>query len=268
MNDTPGAGRRILLVDDDRTILRLLTVTLQKRGYEVVTAADGEQGLEAAKSARPHLVISDVMMPNVDGWTFIKRLRSLPEFAMVPVIFLTALDSSENRILGFRLGADDYMPKPISPEELGLRVAKALRQGSQLQTTMVEQTRRAPAFQGTLDQVGLPSLLTLLEMERKSGVLHLAGRGGEGARLVLRDGHIVWARFDGRESPRNEAAVYALLCWTAGSFEFDASGQGQAVPVEIHASTTYLLLEGARLSDEAGRDEGHGLVDDVFGRED
>src|SRR6185436_12712772 len=118
---------RILVVDDDAWILRMVTTVLEKRGYEIITAHDGEEGFKIALARVPDLVISDVMMPRMDGWTLVKALRSKPEFAFVPVIFLTALGTDEDRIKGFRLGADDYLPKPFRFEELDLRVANALR---------------------------------------------------------------------------------------------------------------------------------------------
>src|SRR5687768_10149664 len=119
---------RILVVDDDAWILRMVTTVLEKRGYDIQVAKDGEEGLERAQRDRPDLIITDVMMPKLDGWALVKKLRSTPELAFVPVIFLTALGSEEDRIRGFRLGADDYLAKPFRFEELDLRVAKALRQ--------------------------------------------------------------------------------------------------------------------------------------------
>src|SRR5262245_1192820 len=82
------AAPRILVVDDDAWILRMVTTVLEKRGYEVVVARDGEDGLKKAEADLPDLVITDVMMPRLDGWTLVRKLRSKPEFAFVPVIFL------------------------------------------------------------------------------------------------------------------------------------------------------------------------------------
>lgn len=116
----------ILVADDDPPFLRLMMVMLQSHGYDVVTAADGEEAWKKAQDVVPDLVLSDVMMPKMDGWTFIERLRALPQFSTLPVLFLTALASEENRLRGFLLGADGYMSKPISPTGLGWRIAKLL----------------------------------------------------------------------------------------------------------------------------------------------
>ena len=129
---------RILVADDDAWILRMVTTVLEKRGYQVETASDGEDALRRALAQRPDLLITDVMMPKMDGWALVKSLRARPESAFVPVIFLTALGTDDDRIRGFRLGADDYLPKPFRFEELDLRVAKTLRR-----TIALEQTTRS-----------------------------------------------------------------------------------------------------------------------------
>src|SRR4051812_5717136 len=109
---------RILIVDDDPWILRMVSTLLEKKGYQILTASDGEEGLLRADQVKPDLIITDVMMPRMDGWTMVKHLRARPDLSMIPVIFLTALGGEEDRIKGFRLGADDYLPKPFRFEEL------------------------------------------------------------------------------------------------------------------------------------------------------
>ncbi len=253
---------RILVADDDAWILRMVTTVLEKRGYVVETASDGEEALEKAVATKPDLVVTDVMMPNMDGWALIKALRARPEFAFVPVIFLTALGSDDDRIRGFRLGADDYLPKPFRFEELDLRVAKTLKQ-SEMVEKMARERLDAPGsagnagkdegagLAGDLAQVGLSALLVLLEMERKSGILiiHTEDDGGMTGRMFLRDGRLLQARIDGRKDPVNEECVYAILGWRAGTFEFNQSDVD--MQPEIEGSTTHLLLEGARRMDEA-----------------
>src|SRR5687767_8554144 len=159
------AAPRILVVDDDAWILRMVTTVLEKRGYEILVAHDGEEGLHRAVADRPDLVITDVMMPKMDGWTLVKTLRSKAEFALVPVIFLTALGADEDRIRGFRLGADDYLPKPFRFEELDLRVAKTLRRSPAFVSSTREQAGLT-TLRGALGHVGLPAPLVLVEMER------------------------------------------------------------------------------------------------------
>src|SRR5262249_9607329 len=117
----------VLVADDDAWILRMVATVLEKRGYSVETAVDGEDALHRALARTPDLLITDVMMPRMDGWSLVRNLRAHSALALLPVIFLTALSSEDDRIRGFRLGADDYVTKPFRFEELDLRVAKTLR---------------------------------------------------------------------------------------------------------------------------------------------
>jgi CheY-like chemotaxis protein len=279
---------RILVADDDAWILRMVTTVLKKRGYEVDTAPDGEQAYERALSNPPDLLITDVMMPNVDGWTLVKRMREHPVLRDVPVIFLTALSSDDDRIHGFRLGADDYLPKPFRFEELDLRVARTLRrtlpQPAPPQVAITPPpTPPAPshtgdeaasgletALAGDLSEIGLPMLLTMLEMEHKSGILELTHEQEGVAELYLKRGRVVHATLDytpGGEDDKAPAAgdegdegdelswgvedaecVYYLLKWAEGRFEFKPGEV--ATEDRVGASTTQLLMEGARRLDE------------------
>jgi DNA-binding response OmpR family regulator len=143
---------RILVADDDAWILRMVTTVLKKRGYEVDTAPDGEQAYERALSNPPDLLITDVMMPNVDGWTLVKRMREHPVLRDVPVIFLTALSSDDDRIHGFRLGADDYLPKPFRFEWRGPCDARCRRR--RRPRSRSPRHRRRPITRSTTRPVG------------------------------------------------------------------------------------------------------------------
>jgi two-component system OmpR family response regulator len=119
---TPG---RLLVVDDEKTILELLSGSLRLAGFEVTTAASGTEAVRAASSRRPDLVLLDVMMPDGDGFEALRRMRSAG--IEVPVIFLTARDEEPDRVNGFDLGADDYVTKPFSLNELLGRIRAVLR---------------------------------------------------------------------------------------------------------------------------------------------
>lgn len=255
---------RILVVDDDAWILRMVTTVLEKRGYIVETACDGEEAFEKAVESPPNLLITDVMMPNMDGWSLVKALRGRPEFAFVPVIFLTALTSDDDRIRGFRLGADDYLPKPFRFEELDLRVAKTLQRMQVLEAAArqkINASEKAPSatngkpnnadLTGNLSHVGISSLLVLMDMERKTGVLTVTRKGTESvtAKLFLRKGSPIAAEIVDLDEPRNELAIYFILEWTEGTFAFRAKEVVR--DAEIDSSTTALLMEGARRIDES-----------------
>jgi DNA-binding response OmpR family regulator len=242
---------RVLIADDDAWILRMVSTVLEKRGYVVETATDGEDAYTRALKNPPDLVITDVMMPRMDGWSLVRALRARPEMGLLPVIFLTALSSDDDRIRGFRLGADDYVPKPFRFEELDLRVARVLKRTQ----TMVADTRDQlgnPGLKGDLSQVGLSALLTLIEFERKTGMLTLRNAGNRGAQVLVRDGRVVHARLEDAPDPVDVPCIYHLLTWTGGTFEFltcDVEG-----PDRVQTATMHLLMEGARLLDEANRD--------------
>jgi len=115
---------RILVVDDEASIRRILETRLKMVGYEVITAADGEEAVEAYQKHNPDLVILDVMMPKMDGYGVTREIRKTSE---TPIIILTALGDVSERITGLELGADDYVIKPFSPKELEARVKAVLR---------------------------------------------------------------------------------------------------------------------------------------------
>lgn len=117
-------SKKILIVDDEPRYLRLLEANLRTEGYEVVTAQDGLQALEAFSSQLIDLVLLDVMMPRMDGFAATQRIR---EFSNVPIIILTAKGEEQDRVRGLDLGADDYMVKPFSATELLARVRAVLR---------------------------------------------------------------------------------------------------------------------------------------------
>ncbi|MFI6870484.1 response regulator transcription factor [Nocardia sp. NPDC050406] len=116
---------RILVVDDEPMIVELLAVSLRFQGFEVATAGSGAEGLDRAKGFRPDALIVDVMMPGMDGFGLLRRLRA--DGIDAPVLFLTARDDVEDKITGLTLGADDYVTKPFSLEEVVARLRVILR---------------------------------------------------------------------------------------------------------------------------------------------
>lgn len=120
-------SQRILVVDDDPQIVRLVRSYLEQAGYQVLTAADGEAALQMLRSERPDLMILDVMLPGRDGWEIIHLVRGDAQLASMPIIMLTARIEDTDRIVGLELGADDYMTKPFNPREVLARVRAVLR---------------------------------------------------------------------------------------------------------------------------------------------
>ena len=122
--ETPTA--RVLVADDEPHLLRLVKFRLEREGYEVLTATDGESALKVAREERPDLCVLDVMMPKRSGFDVLRELRSDDGFAGMKVIMLTARAQDRDVDVGFWLGADDYITKPFSPQELRVRIGAHL----------------------------------------------------------------------------------------------------------------------------------------------
>src|ERR1700688_227493 len=118
---------RILVIDDDQAIAELVKVNLELSGHQVVTANDGIKGLALAQQNQPDLIILDIMMPDLDGFTVCQRLRQNPATNNIPVLMLTALGMTKDKVTGFDSGADDYLVKPFEIPELQVRIRALLR---------------------------------------------------------------------------------------------------------------------------------------------
>ncbi|MFW6730730.1 MAG: response regulator transcription factor [Synechococcus sp.] len=126
------ASPRVLLVDDEPGLRAAVQAYFEDEGFEVITAVDGAEGWEKAQAELPDVVLSDVMMPRVDGFGLLKQLREDERLGGTPVIFLTAKGMTADRIAGFRAGVDDYIPKPFDPDELVARVRNVVQRQERL----------------------------------------------------------------------------------------------------------------------------------------
>lgn len=136
----PAKKTTVLTADDDPQLLRLVARNLQLEGYDVITASDGKQALEQIETRAPDLVLLDIMMPLLDGFTVCQRTR---EFSNVPIILITARGQDQDKVKGLDLGADDYLTKPFGVEELLARVRAVLRR------TQFTANEHAPALRAT-----------------------------------------------------------------------------------------------------------------------
>ena len=130
---------RILVVDDDRDIVRLVRSYLEKAGYQVLTAYDGESALRVLRTEKPQLLILDLMLPDRDGWDVARMVRSDSNIAATPIIMLTARVEDNDKIVGLEIGADDYITKPFNPREVVARVRALLRRTQLQQESQVPQ---------------------------------------------------------------------------------------------------------------------------------
>lgn len=257
------ASARILLIEPDAETQAAVAAALDGRGYEISKALDGEEGLQNAVTTLPDVIVLSAGAPNLDIPTFVRTLRTRPESALIPVLFIGEQAPIEEQIQGFQLGSDDFLHRPLDPRDVELRIAVANKLRQKAENTLRPKPIDSAdfsspgimtAFRGTLDQIGLPSILSLVDMERKTGMLVLILEPGkEKARLQFVDGRVVRAAYDKRDRPKNAELIYELLGRTEGKFEF------RNVMIEstdeVHSPTAHLLLEGARLIDE-GRHRG------------
>ena len=117
----------ILIVEDEKDIVKMLDYNLKKEGYKTLSAHDGEEGLDLAHKEHPELIILDLMLPGMDGLEVCKALKKENRTAAIPIIMLTAKSQEADKVIGLELGADDYMTKPFSPRELIARIKAVLR---------------------------------------------------------------------------------------------------------------------------------------------
>jgi two-component system alkaline phosphatase synthesis response regulator PhoP len=127
-------SQRVLVVDDEESILELLKYNLEKQGYEVKTALNGGKALDIARKFRPDLILLDIMMPNQDGVETCRQIREIPELAQTFIIFLTARSEEYSEVAAFDVGADDYITKPIKPRALMSRISALFRRDTKKQT--------------------------------------------------------------------------------------------------------------------------------------
>lgn len=120
-------SQRILVVDDDRQIVRLIRSYLEQNGFDTLVAYDGDEALHLIRAEKPDLVVLDLMLPEIDGWEITRIVRSDPSISATPIIMLTARVEDTDRIVGLEMGADDYIPKPFNPREVVARVRAVLR---------------------------------------------------------------------------------------------------------------------------------------------
>jgi len=147
-------SEKILIVDDDPELLRLIAFPLHRAGYETLGATDGEQALAKVRSQKPDLMILDIMLPGLNGIEVCKRLRGQPDTVTLPIIMLSALTSVDDKIKGLDAGADEYLTKPISPKEVVARVRALLERTARLRQVQPREGGTVLGFIGATGGVG------------------------------------------------------------------------------------------------------------------
>ncbi|KAB2880931.1 response regulator [bacterium] len=234
--------KKILIVDDNKTVRTLLSINLRKENFEVLEAENGVEGLEVVNEQLPDLVISDIIMPQMDGFEFCKQVRTTSKVPMVPFMFLTSIDQVATELRGLRTGADDYLIKSnIKKEELVGKVQAMLNKANEYK--QAEQEIQDGLY-GKFSDLSLIDVLQLLIMNKKTGILTIT-RDGEKAELYFDDGRMLHAEY---KKFVGEEAVYNLGEWKEGVFRFERTDVN--VSPTIHTVTMNLLMEYCRITDE------------------
>ncbi|HMR09160.1 MAG TPA: response regulator [Polyangiaceae bacterium] len=242
---SPGTSPDVLdvvVVDDDARWRETAAQPFRQRGDRVRTFSDGLQALAECIEDPPNIILSDVQMPRMDGWQLLRMIRARPALARTPFVFLTSLDGDAERLKGYQLGVDAYVPKPFRAEELLLRVRRLVRQAYAPPSERGHQMLR-----GDLQHVAPAALMSFLAGERKSGQLLLVGE--KVARVLFSEGKPVRAEVEGERMRRtSRAVILELLSWDSG--EFELSEQDVSHVDEVRATVNELVLEHAKLVDE------------------
>jgi len=211
-------ARRVLVIDDDPTALRLISYTLEQEGYDVTTASNGRMGLSQARELRPDVIILDVMMPDLDGFEVSRQLRADPLTAQLPILMLTAKGQVSDKVAGFHAGADDYVVKPADPGELIARVGALMIRASYAQARKA----RVISFVGAKGGVGTTTVAVnvgvhMAKMGRDTAFVELRGSFGTGClHLNLRPRASLGRLFYERENRTSREIVTALMQHTSG----------------------------------------------------
>jgi DNA-binding response OmpR family regulator len=244
--ELPVRRRRLLAVDDNRLILRVIRDFFVPKGWEVTTAENVAVARRALRGAAPDVIVSDILMPEVDGWTFFEDVRKREETASVPFVFLTVERDLPKRLRGLHLGADDYMTKPFAVEELYARIVRLLARSAALKNAGSDGSEALLA--GSVAHLAISDLLQILALNAKDGTVRLHRQDGDG-RIEFVGGRIVDAQVG---SAHGTKALFRMLSWADATFRVMAR-EGEVAETTITAATATVLMEGLVSLDDWAR---------------
>ncbi len=236
-----GKGK-VLIVDDDPKMGKLLKLKLTKAGYETEYFSSGGEALAKIAQVKPHIIISDIQMPEMDGYEFCERLRQDPLTAAIPFIFLSGKTDTSDQLEGLRLGADDYVCKPVKVPFLLERMNKVRERAAKARSF-----KSQADFSGNLAQMNLNDVMQIVESNHKSGELVFLTLDGKTiGKILFNKGNLVNAYLNSLEGTE---AFYSLMGEEEGLFEF--YGRTVDEPEIITITNMAALLQGSRLIDES-----------------
>lgn len=236
-------SKKILIVDDSPVILAMLKDRFEEEGFQVVLARNGIEGLKKAVEEQPDLIISDIIMPHMNGWEFCEHVRANPDTTSIPFIFLTQESEAPSRVKGFSIGADDYITKPFSREEVVMRAkaiikkTEAIREASQRKTELFGSVKALPLF----------DLLQMFSFSKKNCTIKVE-RKTEKGEIYFRTGEIINAKTGEEEGVD---ALYRILSWEDATFTLAPLEENMLnSEKKISKGVDELLLDFARIMDE------------------
>jgi DNA-binding response OmpR family regulator len=240
-----GRAPRLLAVDDNRLILRVIQDFFVPNGWEVFTFESAKAALATLDRTLPDAIVSDILMPELDGWAFFEQVRRRPATAGTPFVFLTVEGELPQRLRGLHLGADDYMTKPFAVEELLARVQKLVEKKEALEAA----SHGGDALlAGSVEHLAISDLLQILSLNGKDGTVQLRQDDAEG-RIEFVAGQIADAEAG---VTRGTKALFRLLGWTEATFRV-LPRRGLLPETTITTSTSNVLMDGLVSLDEWGR---------------
>jgi response regulator RpfG family c-di-GMP phosphodiesterase len=237
---------RLLVVEDEQFMQALIKLHMVNEGFEVVTAENGAAAIKCMKQQKPDLIISDVMMPLMDGLTLCRVIAKDPALKDIPFLLISGNKSLENRVEGLKLGAIDYITKPFDLEELSLKINTILKRDKRIR----KEPDATRGIEGRLEEMPLPEIVQILNLGLKTAQVEIHYEpGGVHGTVYFSRGEI---NFVSTEKCEGEDAFCEMLKWDQGSFKIRHGIQPPSV--NISKSTMGLLMDGMKIIDEENRD--------------
>jgi DNA-binding response OmpR family regulator len=250
----------VLVIEDDEWVSRLLESAIREAGYDVVVCATAKTGLEAAFDQKPDCIVCDIDLPDTDGYSVARHVRTHPSrVSVTPFLFLSGFDDEQSRIEGFHVGADVYITKPFRVDEVVAQIEALVQMATRLRArrdSMLSLPPGAPlatAIEGDLGQMSIATVLTVLEMERRTGTFEVVSKKRR-AHLDIVSGNVMEGTVGGTKVSAL-AALRTMLGWNVGRFSFVPSATRELPAMHGSKSLGAFLIEALRLEDEATRAE-------------
>ncbi len=250
----------VLVIEDDEWVSRLLQSAIRDAGYDAVVCATATAGLEAAFAQHPDCIVCDIDLPDDDGYSVARHVRThASRVSVTPFLFLSGLDDEKSRLEGFHVGADVYITKPFRVDEVVAQIEALVQMATRLRArrdSMLSIPPGAPlatAIEGDLGQMSIATVLTVLEMERRTGIFEVNSKKRR-AHLDIVAGSVMDGTVGGTKVSAL-AALRTMLGWNVGRFSFVPSAHREVPASHNNKSLGAFLIEALRLEDEATRAE-------------